>query len=178
MKAFPLILFLSAVFGLHLPASAEQTGIAYRGVEQFKMEGRATATDASGNHFMVGVYEDYSKQGIDFDPGIGTDLHFTAPGHSSDVFLTKFNADGSYAWTRTWGEKTLTMGSVLQQMGPATSMLPDIFTRRLILTPDPEPTSELQRETTISFSPNLALPEIGSGHGHGVVQDLMFISDW
>lgn len=103
MKAFPLFVFLILAFGAHVSASAEQTGIAYGGVKQFKMESRATATDANGNHYLVGTYEDYSGKGIDFDPGSDTDLRFTLPGHSADVFLTKLNADGSYGWTRTWG---------------------------------------------------------------------------
>ena len=38
---------------------------------------------------------------VDFDPGAGQDIHQS--GDSSDSFITRFNADGSYAWTRTWG---------------------------------------------------------------------------
>jgi hypothetical protein len=37
----------------------------------------------------------------DFDPGPSVDMH--APQGTYDAFLTKLNADGSYAWTLTFG---------------------------------------------------------------------------
>ncbi|MFQ5463952.1 MAG: hypothetical protein ACE5E5_15170, partial [Phycisphaerae bacterium] len=37
---------------------------------------------------------------VDFDPGNGIDLHSSS---GWDPFLTRLNADGSYAWTRTFG---------------------------------------------------------------------------
>lgn len=38
---------------------------------------------------------------VDFDPTDGEDVHTSQGG--IDVFVTKLNADGSYAWTRTIG---------------------------------------------------------------------------
>lgn len=37
----------------------------------------------------------------DFDPGDAVELHFAEGG--TDVFVTKWNADGSYVWTRIFG---------------------------------------------------------------------------
>ncbi|MCP4710550.1 MAG: hypothetical protein GY869_18150 [Planctomycetes bacterium] len=55
------------------------------------------ATDASGNVYATG----YFKGAVDFDPGVGEDIHFSQG--TNDVFVTKLNADGSYDWTRTIG---------------------------------------------------------------------------
>jgi len=41
---------------------------------------------------------------MDFDPSDGVDIHTSISGTVSlDVFVTKLNPDGSYAWTRTFG---------------------------------------------------------------------------
>jgi len=50
-----------------------------------------------GSYVVVGYFSDV----IDFDPSHAQDLH-TARG-IYDAFITKFNADDSYAWTRTLG---------------------------------------------------------------------------
>ena len=58
--------------------------------------------DSNGNVYVVGFFQDT----VDFDPGPGLDLHLMHEGSeylSTDAFLTKYNSDGSYAWTRTWG---------------------------------------------------------------------------
>ena len=46
--------------------------------------------------FVVGSFQDT----VDFDPGPGTDIH-TAEG-GWDAFVSKFNPDGSFQWTKTW----------------------------------------------------------------------------
>ncbi len=55
------------------------------------------ALDLSGNVLITGRF----AETVDFDPTDGVDLH-TADGRQ-DVFVTKLHADGSYAWTRTFG---------------------------------------------------------------------------
>ena len=59
--------------------------------------GSFIATDNDGNIFITGFFEDT----VDFDSGSGIDNHTSNGG--LDVFLTKYNADGSYAWTKTFG---------------------------------------------------------------------------
>jgi Beta-propeller repeat len=56
------------------------------------------AIDSVGNLFVTGYFEGTS---LDFDPGPATDLR-TSNG-AEDVFVMKLNADGSYAWTSTFG---------------------------------------------------------------------------
>lgn len=50
-----------------------------------------------GSIYAAGVF----RQTTDFDPGPGVDER-TAKG-GFDVFVTKYRADGSYEWTRTFG---------------------------------------------------------------------------
>ena len=42
----------------------------------------------------------------DFDPSSEVDLHQYSGTHGANTYVTKFNADGSYAWTRTWPTDT------------------------------------------------------------------------
>ncbi|MGW8185212.1 MAG: Ig-like domain-containing protein [Candidatus Moraniibacteriota bacterium] len=58
---------------------------------------RDIAIDASGNIFVTGYFINTG----DFDGTAGVDSHSTGGGR--DVFITKYNADGSYGWTRTFG---------------------------------------------------------------------------
>jgi hypothetical protein len=53
--------------------------------------------DAFGNLYHTGGFEGT----VDFDPGPGTDYHYSHGNY--DFFLTKFNADGTYAWTKSFG---------------------------------------------------------------------------
>lgn len=57
--------------------------------------GRAVTTDRSGNVFVAGSFE---SQNMDFNPDpAAQDFHTSG---YVDSFLTKFNADGSYGWTK------------------------------------------------------------------------------
>src|SRR5262249_18519550 len=57
----------------------------------------AVAVDTAGNHYVTGWFSGT----VDFNPGTGADMK-TSFG-DTDVFITRFNADGSYAWTQTFG---------------------------------------------------------------------------
>lgn len=59
---------------------------------------KALAVDAAGNRYVAG---DFST-GYDFDPRAGS-LQVLGPYGSSDVFVTRIDADGSYAWTQVIG---------------------------------------------------------------------------
>ena len=59
--------------------------------------GMDLAEDASGNFYLVG----YFSGTADFDPA-GTTDNKTSAGQC-DICVTKINADGSYAWTKTYG---------------------------------------------------------------------------
>lgn len=56
---------------------------------------KALATDLSGAVYLGGYFLDTS---VDFDPTAGTDLK--SGSGSGNAFLSKYNADGTYGWTR------------------------------------------------------------------------------
>lgn len=58
---------------------------------------QAIAVDNDGNLFIAGYFIDETN--VDFDGTSGTDYHSTT-GRSH--FITKYNADGSYGWTRVY----------------------------------------------------------------------------
>jgi hypothetical protein len=60
-------------------------------------EGHGLAIDAAGNIYITGMYEGV----VDFDPGVGEDWH-TSNG-STDIFVCKFDAGGSFKWAQTLG---------------------------------------------------------------------------
>lgn len=66
--------------------------------------GVSIAKDALGNLYHVGQF---SSPTIDLNPGAGVDT-FTLVG-STNVFLTKYNTDGTYAWSKVWGS-TVSLG--------------------------------------------------------------------
>lgn len=59
--------------------------------------GQGIATDANGNVFVSG----YFQGTVNFNDSGGTDNHTSGGG--TDIFITKYNADGSYDWTKTIG---------------------------------------------------------------------------
>jgi len=59
--------------------------------------GNGVAVDGSGSVYVTGWFW-YT---VDFDPGPGVDEN-TSNG-SMDVFLSKFDSEGSFQWARTWG---------------------------------------------------------------------------
>jgi len=58
--------------------------------------GTGIAADPEGNIVVTGTF----RGAVDFDPGPGLDVHRQV-GRFEDIFVTKFYADGAYAWTRT-----------------------------------------------------------------------------
>ncbi len=58
----------------------------------------ASASDSDGAVYVGGAFQGAN---VNFNPG-GSDLKSSNSG-SADAFLTKWNADGSYGWTKTWG---------------------------------------------------------------------------
>jgi len=103
----------------------------------------ALATD--GTLFISGLsYIDY-----DFDPSPAVDVH------ASGAYLSKFNPDGSYAWTKTWSSPTgpfwirgLHAGSdgSIAVFGEAE---PDVRTSKVQLDLDPGPEVDLRTQGAI-----------------------------
>ncbi len=59
--------------------------------------GQSVAVDSSGNVYITGSF----RGTVDFDPGAGTDTHISAG--EEDIFLTKFDSNGGYVYTKTMG---------------------------------------------------------------------------
>ena len=54
-------------------------------------------TDSEGNVYVTGCFSGT----VDFDPSDGEEFH-TSNGET-DIFLSKFNVDGEFQWTKAWG---------------------------------------------------------------------------
>ncbi len=63
-----------------------------------RQQGRGLAVDANGHIYVIGNY----RGTIDFDIFGGTDTHLNSGGNN-DMFITKWNANGTYGWTKTFG---------------------------------------------------------------------------
>ncbi len=84
--------------GIGFITKTDNNGI-YQWTRQFKtFELNKVDTDSNGNVYIAGKFIDT----VDFDPSTAIDYH-TSNG-SWDIFVTKLNADGSYAWTETFGD--------------------------------------------------------------------------
>jgi hypothetical protein len=55
------------------------------------------AVDENGNGYVAGCF----RGKVDFDPGPGTS--YIKSNAQNDAFLSKFDPDGNYLWTRSWG---------------------------------------------------------------------------
>jgi len=59
--------------------------------------GKNVALDALGNVYVAGDFRDT----VDFDPSSNTDQYSSKGDY--DVYLVKYNKEGTYEWARTWG---------------------------------------------------------------------------
>ncbi|WYL99987.1 MAG: DUF4347 domain-containing protein [Gloeotrichia echinulata CP02] len=67
-------------------------------------QGYGIAVDSGGNVYTTG----YFVETADFDPGAGT-ANLTSAG-SQDIFISKLNSDGSFAWAKKLGGSSLDQG--------------------------------------------------------------------
>ncbi|QLE56732.1 DUF4347 domain-containing protein [Nostoc sp. TCL26-01] len=66
--------------------------------------GYSIAVDSAGNIYTTG----YFAGTADFDPGSGT-TNLTSAG-SNDIFISKLNSDGSFAWAKNFGASSTDIG--------------------------------------------------------------------
>jgi len=94
LLAVLLLAVPSTSHALDLPQYIETKVVGGTGVDY----GNTIEKDSQGNLYIGG---NFGTGTLDFDPGTGIDNHTNAG--AADMFLTKYNADGTYAWTKTWG---------------------------------------------------------------------------
>lgn len=80
----------------------------------FSDHGEAVITDESDSIYIGGNYAD---ELVDFDPGPGVDEHINYG--SFDLFISKYDPNGIYKWTITWGgsEKEFFSGMTIDNNG-------------------------------------------------------------
>ena len=62
--------------------------------------GSGVAVDEDGNVFVTGSF----KGTVDFDPGVGVELHTSSGGAlDRDAYTSRFDSDGTLDWVITWG---------------------------------------------------------------------------
>jgi len=78
--------------------------------------------DNDGNLYTAGTFE----RSVDFNPGLKIN-ELTANGFSWDMYLSKFDLDGNYKWTVTWGATDTTTYCVDSVGGLAFDELGDLY---------------------------------------------------
>ena len=68
------------------------------GIDGGDCRGKAIALDDLGYLYVTGDF----RGEVDFDPTTGFDGHASNDG-SRDIFIGKFDSDGTWYWTKTWG---------------------------------------------------------------------------
>ena len=57
------------------------------------------AVDSNGNRYICGAF----FNDTDFNPNLGSDVKICNAIGGANTFVTRYNANGSYAWTQTFG---------------------------------------------------------------------------
>ncbi len=71
------------------------------------VQGGSPLIAPDGSYFVSGTF----WKAVDFNPSSGQDIR--TPSTLFDTYLSKFEADGSYAWTRTWTGASVAASTVL-----------------------------------------------------------------
>jgi len=77
-------------------------------VELSDERGRGVDVDSSGHVCVTGYFQGTA----DFDPGLPVDSHTSNGG--PDVFLSRFDNNGSFEWARTWGGMSSDIGNCVR----------------------------------------------------------------
>lgn len=101
MKNLIILLFILSVFKLKAQTPVLQTAISFGSYNGVITEIGATATDASGNVFMAGLFSGI----VDFDPSSSVQ-NLVGEGNSN-IYLVKYNASGAFVWGKVIGGATV-----------------------------------------------------------------------
>jgi len=141
------------------PAASGACVPQYQGTRQVsdgRYQDSATAVAADGSFFLGGTFTGT----VDFDPSAGTDLRTAG---DADGYITKLNADGSYAWTATLiGPTGITLAALAAT--PAGGVVAT-GTYSVSIDLDPGPGTDLHRTN-------------GSSHGDPFIVELGADGSW
>ncbi|HEY4187176.1 MAG TPA: hypothetical protein VGP07_19020 [Polyangia bacterium] len=88
-----------------------------------------TAVAPDGSYYLAGSF----SQLTDFDPGPAADLR--GPQGATDVYLVKFDTNGNYAWTLTWGGEGASALPIQLSVSGSAVVVAGIFTDTVDLDP-------------------------------------------
>lgn len=91
-----------------------------------------TTIGTDGSFFLAGAF----RGTLDFDPTGSHDMHSAAGPSDLASFITKLNADGSYAWTRSFPEPGVAFGAVAAAADGAVVVV-GVFNGSIDLDPGP-----------------------------------------
>lgn len=119
--------------------------------------GYSVAVGPDGSVVVVGAFEDT----VDFDPSPAIDFH-TSNG-SGDVFVSRFHADGTYAWTRTMGAGSgdVALAAAIDVSGDV--LITGWFWDTVDFDPSPD---GIDLHTSLGFSDSFITKLSGNGNYH------------
>jgi hypothetical protein len=117
-----------------------------------EMELNSLALTPSGGVVVAGFYSDT----IDFDPGAGSDLHFTATVDQPDPYVVELAANGTLVWARTFAGAA---GSYAVGVGVAVDTAGAVYTTGSFF-------------GTVDFDPGTGVDDLSAAHTDGFVVKL------
>ncbi|MFS8159219.1 MAG: hypothetical protein ACMG6E_03225, partial [Candidatus Roizmanbacteria bacterium] len=103
--------------------------------------GHGVVVNSSGEIFIAGKF----NSTVDFDPSAGIDNMVSAGNY--DAYLTKFNSDGTYAWTKTWGGTDRDTVNDLQLGSDGSIYMAGVYR----LTVDFDPSGSVSNQTSVGL---------------------------
>jgi len=103
--------------------------------------GHGVVINGTGEIFIAGKFNGT----VDFDPSSGVDNKLSAGNY--DAYLTKFNADGTYGWTKTWGSTNRDTINDLQLGTDGSIYLAGVYG----LTVDFDPSGSVDNQTSVGL---------------------------
>ncbi len=96
--------------------------------------GWGVSTDVTGSVYTTGQF----RESVDFDPGLGTDIHEAMPslGSNSDVFIHKLDSSGNFQWVRTFGDEYDDEGYSVVTLGSSIVYVTGSFCGNVDFNPD------------------------------------------
>jgi hypothetical protein len=131
----------------------------HRGTTGFATDytpGSWTAIATDGSFFLAGQF----RGTVDFDPTGAHDVHSAVGPADIAAFITKLNADGSYAWTRSFSDPGVALGAVAGASGGAVVAV-GVFSGSIDL--DPGPGVDLHQSGTTPSNQGLVVKLAADG---------------